>query len=218
MKILLVAATKAEIAPLLKNLKAKKKDKNLFSFSSGRNRMDVLITGVGIANTAFRLGKIFASNRYDLAINAGIAGSFRKDLPLGIVVNVTSDCFADFGAEDGERMLTAKEIGLVKAFCFKSTGLSNKIIKALPEVKGITVNTVHGNNASITRVRREFDPDVESMEGAAFLLACDEENIRCIQVRTISNYVERRNRKSWKIEKAIKNLNEALSHIVNSMS
>jgi hypothetical protein len=45
-------------------------------------------------------------------------------------------------------------------------------IGTLPRVNGITVNTVHGNQDSIARVVDRVKPDVESMEGAAFMYAC----------------------------------------------
>ncbi len=200
MKILLVAATKFEIAPLLRK-------KNILR----KNSIDVLITGVGMTQTAYALGKIFAKKKYDLAINAGVAGSFKRNISLGSVVNVTEDYFADFGAEDGNKFLTAKEINLVSSIKYQVSG---NVIVQLKKVKGITVNTVHGNNSSIKKVRKKFNPDIESMEGAVFFYACQKEKIPCVQLRAISNYVERRNKKKWKIDLAIKNLNFFLEKIL----
>ncbi|MBI3501378.1 MAG: futalosine hydrolase [Bacteroidetes bacterium] len=198
MKILIVSATKKEIASLLR-ISDKKTGDSFFTSSFGKHTLDFLITGVGMTSTAFHLGKLLSNKKYDLAINAGIAGSFRKNIPPGTVVNVTEDCFADFGAEDGEKFLTAEEIKLVQSSKFKvsrrdsfgaSSKFKNKTLNKLPKAKAITVNTVHGNASSIKKVVKKFNPDIESMEGAAFFLACMEEKIPCIQVRAISNYVE----------------------------
>ena len=41
----------------------------------------------------------------DLAINAGIAGSYKDDIRYGDVVMPVTDCFADAGIEDGENFL-----------------------------------------------------------------------------------------------------------------
>src|ERR1051326_1799870 len=101
MKILIVAATEFEITPLRKRKKILKK-----------KSVDLLVTGVGMTQTAFALGKIFSTKKIDLAINVGVAGSFRKNIPLGTVVNITGDYFADFGAEDGNKFLTAEEMKL----------------------------------------------------------------------------------------------------------
>ena len=219
MKILLVSATKFEIAPLLKNFKKIRSEKNLSTFRFGKHTIDVLLTGVGMTASAFHLGKIL-SNKYDLAINAGVAGSFKKNIPPGTVVNVVSDRFADLGAEDGNRFLTLKEMGLEEVTSFKSQVSSlkiRKVLSGLPSVKGITVNTVHGNPASIKKVVRKFHPDIESMEGAAFFFACDLEKIPCLQIRAISNYVERRNKKNWKMELAIRNLNLFLQQLLSDL-
>ena len=203
MKILLVSATKFEVNPLLKLVD----DKSKF----GKHSIDVLITGVGMTATAFYLGKNL-NKKYDLAINAGVAGSFKKNIPLGAIVNVVSDCFADLGAEDGNKFLTAKEIGLISDLVFR-----NKKIKSIPNVKAITVNTVHGNTSSIKKIVKNFNPDIETMEGAAFFFACKSESIPCIQIRAISNYVERRNKKNWKIKLAIENLNSFLVNYLQSL-
>jgi futalosine hydrolase len=48
------------------------------------------------------------------------------------------------------------------------------------------------------------------MEGGAFLYACLSENIPCIQIRSISNYVAPRNSAEWDIKKAVQTLNKTL--------
>ena len=169
---------------------------------------------------AFQLGKIL-NKKYHLAINAGVAGSFKKNIQLGTVVNVTSDCFADLGAEDGDRFLTLKEMGFrsqITDYRLQITGFHTLIaIKKLQKVKGLTVNTVHGNSTSIKKVVKKFNPDIESMEGAAFFLACNYEKIPRVQIRAVSNYVERRNKKNWKLDLAIKNLNIFLEQLLISI-
>jgi futalosine hydrolase len=84
-------------------------------------------------------------------------------------------------------------------------------------VKAITVNTVHGKDESIQRVIKKFHPDIESMEGAAFFYVCMMEKIPCIQLRSISNRIERRNRADWDILLSLSNLNEVLSQFFNTL-
>jgi futalosine hydrolase len=220
MKILLVSATKLEVSPVLKKLRMVSSEGELSHYRFGKHSVDVLVTGVGMTATAFYLAKTL-NRKYALAINAGVAGSFKRSIPLGSVVNVMSDCFADLGAEDGERFLTLKEMGLGNA---KSQVPSPKSqipklnsLSLLKRVKSITVNTVHGNTASIKKAVKKFNPDVESMEGAAFFFACDEFKTPCVQVRAVSNYVERRNKKNWKLALAVNNLNIFLEHLLGSI-
>ena len=233
MKILLVSATKFEIEPLLKSFKKVRAGKNLSTYSSGKHMVDVLITGIGMTATAFHLGKIL-HKKYDLAINVGVAGSFKKNIALGVVVNVVSDRFGDLGAEDGQRFLTLDEMGFKevdppagRAGSRKSTRLPDgqevksqkirRVLSGILKVKGITVNTVHGNTSSIKKIVQKFNPNIESMEGAAFFFACDHEKIPCIQIRGISNYVERRNKKNWELDLAVKNLCSSLEYFLKNI-
>jgi futalosine hydrolase len=84
-------------------------------------------------------------------------------------------------------------------------------------VKGITVNTVHGNLSSIKNAVKKFRPDIESMEGGAFLFVCKNEGIPCAQVRAISNFVEPRNKKNWNIPLAVENLNRKMIEILEDL-
>ncbi len=81
----------------------------------------------------------------------------------------------------------------------------------LPKVHGLTVNKVHGEAASIKAVTQKYPfAQVETMEGAAFFYAALHEDLKFLQIRAISNYVEPRNRDNWELEMAITNLNVTL--------
>ena len=227
MKIIVVAATETEIAPLIKAfVYSSSINNNLKQYYYKGLEVFVLITGVGMTATAYHLGKTFAHTRYDAALNIGLAGSFDKKIHIGDVVNVTTDIFSELGAEDGEKFLTIQEIGLLKndEFPYEEGQLINniqiksKVLAALSMVKAITVNSVHGNDESIKKAAKKFSPQVESMEGAAFLYGCLTENIPYAQVRAISNYVERRNKENWNIGLAIENLNKKTLEIINDLT
>jgi futalosine hydrolase len=91
----------------------------------------------------------------------------------------------------------------------------NTVLRRLPSVDGITVNTVHGNEQSIAAVVQRFRPQVESMEGAAFMYACLIHRLPCAEVRAVSNVVEKRNRSAWKIAEAIDGLGETALNILD---
>ncbi len=210
MKLLIVAATLQEIQPLL----------SAFSISSdsaekviGKHSVKILITGAGMVPTAFSLGSHLANHSYDLAINLGIAGSFDFGLKLGDVCLVKDDTFAELGAEDGEDFLPFDNLGLgiTSQSHRPNPGFATHQLK---EVSAITVNKVHGHELSIAKAIARFNPQIESMEGAAFFYACNQTDVSCIQIRAISNYVERRNREKWDINLAIKNLNETIINLL----
>lgn len=234
MNILIVSATKAEIAPFLHE-----KTLNSGTFSPGfpeemflkgsapapGTAVYVLVTGVGTPATIYYLTKALQKYSYDLVINAGIAGSFDRALPLGAVVQVVSDSFADLGAEsgaeDGEEFLDIFRLGLAGTETppFKKGKLVNDFRHpGWQEAEGITVNTVHGKESSIEAIRSRHPVIAESMEGAGFFYVCMNEGVKCLQLRAISNYVEKRSRENWNIPLAVKELSAALTDIVKEYS
>ena len=219
MKILIVAATKKEIEPFILSIKIIESINDTYYYGEfNSHEITISITGIGMVATSYFTTKAL-SKKYDLAINAGICGSFNKNLEIGDVVNIYEDCFSELGAEDDAIFLTLEEIGLkavqkISGFQFQ---VENKIIGALPKINGITVNKIHGNEKSIEAVYDKFHPYVESMEGAAFMFVCEKENIPFLQIRAVSNYVEKRNKNNWNIPLAIKNLNEKIIEVIDSI-
>lgn len=213
-KTLVVSATGAEIAPFLTNYNISPESGLLAAH--GREDLFVLITGAGMVKTAFELGKLMGAH-FDLVINAGIAGCFTGFRP-GDVVNVTQDCFSEMGAEDDQKFIPIDKLGLGEQNIRPNHPYSNLVISKLPVTNGITVNTVHGNEMSIARITEKYQPHIETMEGAAFFLAANGFNWRCVQLRAISNMVTKRNRNAWQIDLAVKNLNDILVALVESVS
>lgn len=214
MNILLVSATKQEIEPFLQKAGISLQNAVLSPHVYKNHSLYILITGVGIAQTSFYLGK-YLSPKFDLAINVGICGSFNRLIKLGEVLQVNEDYFADLGAEDGEKFLSIDELGLPAAYYVKNENAF--VLDKMKQVRGVTVNTTHGDDASIQKLTTRLKADVESMEGAAFFYACNMEKVKSLQLRAVSNYVEKRDRSKWEIALAVKNLNETLSSILSSL-
>ncbi|TAK47391.1 MAG: futalosine hydrolase [Saprospiraceae bacterium] len=216
MKILITAATPFELAPLRKYLTHTFEQPESGGFSKNELEVYLTITGIGMAFTAYHLGSLFANSAFDLAINAGIAGAFDKKMKLGEVVHVVSERFGDLGAEDaGGTFTSIHELDLIEPFepPFRNGELINPSAMAfdfLPKCSGLTVNKVHGSAGSIAAIRQKYPADVESMEGAAFFYACLMTKQPFLEIRSISNYVEPRNREAWNLPLAIDNLNNAL--------
>jgi len=223
MKVLLVSATSFEIEPLLSGLRlVKKQEGHITSYTAKNLELDVLLTGVGMVATAYWSGRTLAVRNYDVAINAGICGSFNRRMHIGEVVNIVEDSFPEMGAEDGEYFLSLIDLDLLgrDEFPFTNGVIENKdlfdhpALNSLPRVKGITLNKVHGHTDSILKLLKVSNPDIETMEGAAFLYACQSVGLKCLQLRAISNYVETRDRSAWNIPLAIRNLNQTLNELL----
>lgn len=171
-----------------------------------------LVSGVGMVATAIAVAKTLNEKQYDLVVNAGIAGSFNRSIQIGQVVEVVKDQLSEVGAQDGSQFLTPEEMHLAVLTTVES--LQKTKLKA---VSGITVNTVHGDDGAIQKIVHRLNPQVESMEGAACMLACEEAGVPCVQIRAISNYVEKRNKAQWDIPLAIVNLNKELSNFLATL-
>ena len=226
MKILIVAATNNEVKELRDNLKfVSKLQDNLYNYQLGLLDIDVLVTGHGSVFMSYHLLKTLSVFTYDLAINAGIAGSFDYFLEQGFVVNVVQDQFADLGFEDRDSFfsLLEKEMFAEDSFPFTGEVLRSIGTFELPEVeslipvKAITVNTLHGKMESIQKIKARFNCEIETMEGAAFFYICLMEKIPFLQLRAISYFVELRKVENWNFTLAIKNLCSVLFDILQTL-
>jgi futalosine hydrolase len=224
-RVLVVAATAAEVGPFVSGLsRVADAGPQSARYTGLGHEIDVLITGVGMVAMASWCSRALSTQRFDVALNLGVCGSFRAAFDPGTVVHVVSDCLVELGAEDGNSFLTIQQMNLLAADEFPFTGgrLVNAsppafaALTALRQVDGITVSTVHGHEASIARVSERFNPDVESMEGAAFMYACLIHGVPFAQVRAVSNIVERRNRSAWKLNEAIAELTGVAQRILES--
>ena len=224
MKLLIVSATPFEIAPLQQYLEKHFIQSEPYRYQKGEVQVALLITGVGLPLTAYALGKVLGAEEWSLVVNAGIAGALNPKLKIGDVVQVVSERFADLGVEEADGSFTnVHQLGLVDKNQppFKEGLLYNagsKDYQFLKGANGISVNKVHGAESSIIKLKELYpDAEVESMEGAAFFYACLSERLPFLQIRSISNYVEARNRDNWDLPKAINNLNNTLIDMVKAL-
>ena len=223
MKILIVSATKSEIIQTMSYFSDKNQIKdNLWLANFLNNEIIFLITGIGSYATIYELTKVLSGYEFDMIINAGIAGAYDPSLRIGDVVCVRTEEIGDLGVNDRGEFKTVfdKKFLDPNDFPFIDKKLVNPYIDKtefspnLKHVKGLTVNSVSGDINAIEKLISKFDPQVESMEGAAFFYVCLIEKQKFLEIRSISNYVEHRNRNNWQILKAINTLNENLKMLI----
>lgn len=224
MKLLLAAATEAEITPLLQHLQKGWTASPGMVYTRGDNHIHLCITGVGMMSAAYHLIKKIDNPAPQLAIQAGVAGSYHQDIALGELVTVASEQYGDLGAEDHYHFLDVFHLGLLgkDEAPFADGRLPAPALpwqSHLParRVSGLTVNTAGGSEFTIRSRNEKFRCDIESMEGLAFHYVCLREGIPFAQVRAISNYVTPRDRESWKMKEAIINLNNWLINFIETL-
>lgn len=209
-QILIVAATKLEIASSL----------HLFK----KRKIPVVFTGIGAAPSVYSMVKALVHYQPAMIIQAGIAGCFDRRYKLGEVLSVSQDRFADLGVEENKQWRSLFDLGLVQQNekPFKEGCLKNphgKIWKqlGLAAVPGVTVNEISTNKARINLLKTEGSV-LESMEGAAFHYVALMEKIPFLQIRSISNYVGERDKSKWNFKDAIGNLNKELVRSVEQLA
>ncbi len=197
--ILLLAATQQEINPYLQS----------------NPHHDVVISGVGIPSTMFRLTRQMVHNHYDLVIQAGIAGAFEHSFAkAGDVVQVAQDAFGDLGAYENGIFVDLQQMELnYDPIWITGHGFTT----SLPQAKGITVQTVTNDPDMVAALASKWAPDVETMEGAAAAYVCIQKQVPFLQIRCISNIVGDRNKKNWIVSQAIGNLNAALAELIPTL-
>lgn len=184
------------------------------------DKVDLLLTGIGVPATIYHLQKALLTADYDLVIQIGICGTFNSDThPIGLGFVVEKDCFAELGAIDSEGFSPLHEMGYMlpgeageKDGWFYNENARNY---GLPTATSMTVSTV--NNLSLNDVlKKHWQPDLESMEGAALHYVCLKEKINFLQLRAVSNVIGDRDIANWKMKEAVEKLHEIAHKIIDN--
>jgi futalosine hydrolase len=214
MHILLAAATTFEIQPTIDVLGSRP--------GFRPHRLEPLITGVGGIATTWSLMRQIGSNRPDLIIQAGIAGTLRDRLS-GEVLVIGEDAPADTGVWEDNRFNTIFDMHLADGDSAPYTNgrLVNPYrqlmtLTGLETVAGLTVNEITTSAERIRWYQQNSPAVVESMEGAPLHYVCLREHVPFLQLRSVSNKVGVRDKTQWDIRGAIAALNGQLTALLEN--
>ncbi|MCX6319311.1 MAG: futalosine hydrolase [Bacteroidetes bacterium] len=213
MNCLVVAATHYEIAPLVQQLQR----------GNAMPGTDILITGIGLTATTYALCRQLRIKRPDIIIQAGVGGCFDPSIPLGTVLAIKKEAFADQAVVEKKELKTLFDLRLASPnqYPFTRGWLVNKseaLTKlSLKKVTGVSVNEITTSKQKLKQYQEKYDPVVESMEGAALHYVCLMEKIPFMQIRAVSNYVTERNKKKWDLKGSIHQLNAELFKLLNAL-
>jgi futalosine hydrolase len=224
--ILLVVSTEMEIKPLLEGAELYSREPRIYKTTIENVAVDILISGVGMTFTTYNLTKALSQNKYNFAVNAGIAGAFDHKTELGSVFNVINELFADLGLLTDKKFYNLFEMSLLKEGEFPFTKnfmhnfslINNKVVEALPVANGVTVNTLISDKCPPDLRMENLNPQVESMEGAAVFYVCMKEHVPFVELRSISNYVGDSDKSRWNIPLAVDKLTEVLRAMFGAVS
>lgn len=214
MRVLVTAATRFEL------------DATLTAWPAGQHgaalTVAYLVTGVGPVHAGVLLTESILAQRPDLILNLGVAGALDASLRLGEVVHVVREEWGDLGVEERDGTFTdVQQLRLLDPEEPPYSGGYLAVPDGTPfarQVTGVTVSTVHGSAAGIAALRGRTDAQVETMEGGAIFLVALRQNLPCVQLRAISNYVAPRDRDAWEIPLALDNLGAAASRLLAALA
>jgi futalosine hydrolase len=205
MRVIITAATNLELDGCAKKAsQVFKKSKLKISFHA---------TGIGMLASGVKLAQLTTTQKPDLIIQMGIAGSYSKKEPLGKVMVIASESIADLGVRENGSFKDLFETGLQKEneAPFKKRKLTNPTVKSLNVLKSdlvaaVTINEITTSAKRIKEIIAANNPVLESMEGAALHYVGGLTKTPFIQIRAISNYVGERNKAKWKLKESIEQL------------
>lgn len=185
-----------------------------------QNELHFFVHGVGIMNTMYHLQNILNTEAFDVVIQCGIAGAYNPIINISETVLVAKDTFESGAQNVDGSILSLTDIQLHNPdiyFCESETIPSSFVMNFTtnyPKVNALTVAVSSGNKDTIRHRISKYKADIESMEGAALHYICNAKKIPFVQVRTISNRVEERNKNNWKIESALHQNAISISNII----
>ena len=218
MRVFITAATIDEWMPSFLEMNT------LYTSESKRLKVMFHQGGVGLLASTVSIMKLVYEEKPDLIIQVGIAGCFDKSMKLGNVVAVKEDMLGDTGVEEEGKWKDIFDLKLEKPGYppFEKKRLPNHHLEKynllkLPEVAAVTINEVSTRPDRIQQLIKKYNPSLESMEGAAFFYCCKMASVPFIGLRTVSNFVERRDKSNWNVTLAIKNLNDEAIKILEEL-
>ncbi len=188
-----------------------------------------LLTGVGPVETGVRLMRYLTDNHAEVeaVVNFGIGGAYisAEACSLLDMCLASREVFGDFGICYPDRVdHLPKELTGPIGFNLDTT-LRNRAVQILhqhgfPAVSGVfvTVGAVSGTRSRGDMLQRKYQGICENMEGAAIARVCSEFSLPLLEVRCISNYVEDRNIKRWKLKEACEKAAGAAAILVKEMT
>jgi futalosine hydrolase len=211
MKIVIVAATDKEIALLRQKIDS--------SFISDRLdiNIDFKITGVGMLASCFSIAELIFTQKPDLIIQAGIAGSFDSNVTLRSVFAIKNEFIGDMGVNESGLFNDLFDLQLLQPndspFCdskLENININKWNLSNLQIVNAITVNEVTTNYQRILQLQEKYHPALESMEGASLHYCCIKTGTAFIQIRSVSNIVGERDKSKWAMKDALENLSQVV--------
>lgn len=183
---------------------------------------EFLELGIGKAHSAHTLTmRLGVDPRPDLVVLFGVCGAYQTERNLGVgdLCLVENDCLADEGVQTEREFLDLHDLGLPAPTAFAMdiarTKQARQWLRA-PQVRGATVSTCAGNDRDAIARATRSGADIETMEGAAVALVCEQLALPLVQLRCVSNRTGDRDAAGWKLQRACDRVQAAVRELLTS--
>lgn len=218
--ITIIAATQKEIDPLYHEITSNGISMPDGTVQWGGVHFDFCITGIGVIHSMYSILEHLQKQKPDGWIQLGVGGAFDPSLKIGKTYLVHSEIPAGLGVEmhDGSYH-SVFDMGWEDPSHFPySNGVLRCTFRPLfcdiPSASGMTTWYAHGYEETISRVLKSRHGEIEAMEGFPFFFVSLKKGIPFFSLRSISNYVTKRDISSWELDKAIMDLNDTFLSIL----
>ena len=215
---LVVCATEFELQPLLDALPPDQKE------------WTALVTGVGMVETTLCLTRFLEqqAKKIHAVLNIGVAGAYvydgKEEADLLQICLAEEEIFGDFGICHPDRIEPLAEHLLHRSLYPLDADLLEKATTILTENglfprcgKFVTVCGVSASASRGTMLGKQYGALCENMEGAAAARVCEEYGLPLLAMRTISNFVEERDLRRWKLNEACEQAGKAAALLLKGL-
>ncbi len=178
-----------------------------------RPHVEMLVTGVGAVEAASHVSRALAQSRYELVVNAGIAGAFEGAAQIGEGV-VVSDESMEIDIETGIPIALPSGSRVIDRAQSDLTIVDRLVEAGFHSVRGLTVNRVTATDATAQRLAAH-GAGVETMEGFAVLRAAEIAGVPAVEIRGISNIVCDRAASRWNFDAGIAGVEKVLNALLS---
>jgi futalosine hydrolase len=182
-------------------------------------RVLIVTGGMGKTNAAHALTALLETRRVAGVVGFGVGGAYPgSGLSIGDVAVATSEIYGDEGVLTADDWLSTREIGIPLVDrgsepIFNTIDLDGAVVRRAEEAlcsgnlepetgAFVTVSACSGTLARGQELHARFGALCETMEGAAYAHVCAIYGIPFAEVRGISNLVEDRDLRRWRLQAA----------------
>lgn len=221
LRVLAIAATDLELAPLVEHLAGGVPRRSRWGPATlgtiGATEVVAQALGLGKANTAAGLALALLAWRPRAVLQIGVGGAYLGSfLSVGMVAAAVDEIDLDLGVRDASGWhgldaigfpLTPARDGRPERLNLVPThaGLLTALMAAaeVAPVRFATLDTLTGDVDAGAALASAHDVAIESMEGVAAAQICDRFGLPFAEVRGVSNIVGERDRTRWNLRAAV---------------